>query len=95
MKTTKIYVDEVACLYAKVKNDSHLATLLGVKRQTLSQYRHGQSMSVLMAVRIADMLQLDPMETIAVTMYEQSRKDEDRTFWLHQYEKAVTRSANR
>lgn len=85
MKTTNNYIDSVQALYPKVKNDSQLAALLGIKRQTISQYRHGQSMSVIMAVRVADILGLHPMETISATMYEQCRSCEERAYWQQQF----------
>lgn len=85
MKTTLDYLNEVIKQHGSLKNDSQLAHFLKITRQAISKYRSGQDMSILTAVRVAELLNLDPMETISATMYRQCHYEEDKRFWMAHY----------
>lgn len=70
-----------------LRYDSDIAEAFNVSRSTLSQYRKGHNMSVLIAVKVAEILQLNPMETIAATLRHQARTTKDRDFWTERYKK--------
>lgn len=75
-------------VHPELKNDSRLAELLSISRQAVSQYRTGKNMSVIVAVRVARLLHLEPMETISATMAAQATTDAERKFWTEEYERA-------
>lgn len=79
MKNTIDYLDEVTRQHPGITNDSQLAHFLDITRQAISNYRKGQQMSVTVALRIAQVLELHPMETISATMYQQSQ--DNHTNW--------------
>lgn len=74
--------------YPEINNDSRLAEALTISRQAVSQYRTGQNMSVIVAVRIARLLHLNPMETISATMAAQAKTEAERKFWTAEYKAA-------
>lgn len=43
-------------------------------------------MSIYVAVKVAELLGIEPMETISATMYHQTKNEEEKTFWLNQYQ---------
>lgn len=88
-KTTKNYLDDVLKNYPSVKNDNQLAMLIGITRQAVSQYKNGQNMSVLVAIKLATLLGLDPMETVSATMLAQCKSDEEKIFWSSLYERSA------
>lgn len=88
MKTTTNYLDEILLVHPELKNDSRLAELLSISRQAVSQYRTGKSMSVIVAVRVARLLHLNPMETISATMAAQATTEAERSFWTAEYDHA-------
>ena len=74
----------------RFRYDSDVADAIGVSRSTLSQYRQGTNMSVLVAVKIAKLLNTHPMETIAATMEKQAEKagkEDERQYWQAVYTK--------
>lgn len=81
MKTTIQYIDALYEIATETKNDSQLAKILGISRQTISQYRGGQTMSNRIAVIVAMLLDIDPMEIISSSMWEQSKTENDKQFW--------------
>jgi predicted transcriptional regulator len=81
IKTTQNYLDEITRQHEDLRSDAALGRVLGVTRQAVYQYRRHTSMSVYVAVRIAMVLDIDPMETIAAAMYEQARGEEYKQFW--------------
>lgn len=90
MKKTTDYLDEVIRQHGGLKNDSQLAHFLHITRQAISKYRTEKgSMHIITAVRIAEILDLDPMETISATMYEQSTTEEHLEFWKEHYNGAL------
>lgn len=88
-KTTNNYLNDVLKNYPSVKNDNQLAMLIGITRQAVSQYKNGQNMSVLVAIKLAKLLDLNPIETVSATMLAQCKSDEERIFWSSLYEKSV------
>lgn len=88
MKKTTDYLDKLLELHKKdVKNDSQLAQLIGISRQAISQYRSGQNMNTYVCVKVAFLLNINPLETIAASMYEQSTNEEEKKFWFECYNK--------
>lgn len=75
-----------------LRYDANIAQALGVTRATMSQYRKGTCMSVLVAVKVAQLLDLSPMATISATMYHQAKTDTERKFWSSLYQDWTTRS---
>lgn len=65
-----------------LRYDRDLAAALGISGAALSLYRQGGNMSAIVAVKIALMLDLHPMETIAATMSHQAKTDADKAFWI-------------
>lgn len=70
--------------------DNDLVAALNITAYTLSKYKHGHNMSVTVAIKIAEILRIHPMETIAATMERQSEKAEDKALWRFYYEKYRT-----
>ncbi len=85
MKTTVNYLDEIVKQHGGLPRDSALAHFLGITRQAVSQYRTGSAMSIQIAVQVAEILDIDKMETISATMIEQSKTEEQKVFWQKQY----------
>lgn len=88
MKTTLDYLNEVIQRHAEICNDNQLALFLNITRQAVYQYKRGQNMSVEVALKIADILCIQPLETVAATMYAQARSKEAQQFWETIYEAA-------
>lgn len=86
MKTTLDYMSDVTKKYPDLTSDNRLAKHLGLTRQAVSNYRRGQSMSVLVALKIAKLLDIDPMEPVAATLAAQSPTELERVFWTRWYE---------
>lgn len=70
-----------------IRYDADIAKALGVSKATMSLYRHGHNMSVLVALKVSEILRIHPMETIAATMVYQSKSEEDIKLWTYYYEK--------
>lgn len=71
-----------------MRYDSDIAEVLGISKTTMSSYRSGtHHMSVLVAVKIAEILRIHPMETIAATMERQAKPGADKALWRHYYDK--------
>lgn len=82
MKTTTDYLDMIQQQYGEeTRNDNRLATKLGVTRQAISQYRKGQQMSVAVALKVADLLGIDPAEPVFASLYHQAATQQEREFW--------------
>ncbi len=81
MKTTADWLDEL-----KRKNnlpsDYSLAKLLGVPPQNISKYMSGQrALDPYMAVRVANMLEVDAIKVIASVESERTRDVNKKDFW--------------
>jgi predicted transcriptional regulator len=86
MKTTIDYLSAVQAKHPELTSDNKLAQQLGLTRQAISNYRRGQSMSVQVALRVAIILELNPMEPVAATMAHQAGSREEQLFWFRWYE---------
>ena len=72
----------------RMRYDSDIAEVLDISKTTISSYRTGtHHMSVLVAVKIAEVLRIHPMETIAATMERQAKSPSDKSVWRHYYDK--------
>lgn len=88
--TASEYIDQILANSLEkgraYRYDSDIAKSLRVTKATMSQYRKGKEMSVIVAVRIANILCISPMTTICATMYHQAKKLEDQAFWRDHYQ---------
>jgi predicted transcriptional regulator len=82
---TIFYIDEILIRRPAIKTDAALARELGITKQAIGIYRQGGAMNVYVAVRIARMLDLNPMETISATMHQQAKTEAERQFWRDEY----------
>jgi len=87
MKTTLDYLNQVIRKQEEITNDNQLARHLGITRQAIHQYKGGQNMSVLVAIKVALVLEIHPLETVAATLFAQAKTDLEREFWLGEYER--------
>ena len=88
MKTTLDFLNEVVAMHRdKITSDSALARFLGVTRQAIHNYKQGQTMSVLVALTVAEILKIHPLETVAATLHAQAATEKEAAFWLDLYEK--------
>lgn len=85
MKTTLDYLNQVIQEHSGIENDNQLAGFLGITRQAIYQYKQGQNMSVLVAIRVARTLGISPMETVSATLWAQAKTEEEQTFWAEEY----------
>lgn len=93
MTTTLTFLNEVVAKHREeITSDSALARFLGVTRQAIHQYKQGQNMSVLVALKVAKVLEIDPLEPVAATLHAQAATEEEKEFWLQLYEKHKRRS---
>ncbi|VVD70766.1 hypothetical protein PFI31113_00592 [Pandoraea fibrosis] len=81
MRSTK-YLDELR-QQKQFKNDTELAEYLGLKQNTISQYRHGKAfMSNDVCLRIADALLMDsPVPVIAAVDMDRAEKAGEHSLW--------------
>jgi predicted transcriptional regulator len=75
-----------------IRYDANIAERIGVSKATMSLYRRGGNMSIYIAVKVAELIGIEPMETISATMYHQTKSEEEKTFWLNQYQNWTTRN---
>mgnify|MGYP000335798279 CR=1 FL=1 len=88
MRTTLEFLNEVVAAHREeITSDSALARFLGVTRQAIYQYKTGQNMSVLVALKVARILNIEPIEPVAATLHAQAATEEEREFWLEIYER--------
>lgn len=81
LKTTADFLDalKVRC---GLPSDYAIAQLLGVTRQQVSHWRRGaQGFSDLIAVQVAELLELDPMVVIAARNAERAKRTDERQVW--------------
>lgn len=87
MRTTLEFLNEVVAMHRdEITSDSSLARFLGVTRQAIHQYKQGQNMSVLVALKVARILGCHAMEPVAATLHAQAATEDERDFWLTAYE---------
>ncbi|ELW9447700.1 DUF3693 domain-containing protein [Burkholderia orbicola] len=81
MKTTIEYLDAYKAKLG-VDSDYAAAKALGVTRSAVSNYRNGsRGFDDATAVRIAEVLDVNPMEVIAAVHGEWARTEDMREFW--------------
>lgn len=87
MKTTVEYLNAVKAR-RDLPSDYAAAKLLGVTRAAVSRYRLGQGyFEDIVALRVAEILEIDPMEVIAAVNLERARTESDRLTWTAFLEK--------
>ncbi|WP_438392346.1 Cro/Cl family transcriptional regulator [Caballeronia sp. DA-9] len=93
MKTTVDYLDAVK-KRLNLPSDYAIAKALHVTRAAVSSYRVGRtSFDNLTALRVAEILDVQPFEVIAAANVERARDDETRSLWEHAWGKAVGATA--
>jgi len=81
MKNTVDYLNN-AKKKLGIKSDRQLAIWMGVGTPTLSQYQSGKRIiDDYAAAKIAEALNIDEMEVIAVANIEREKTEERRTYW--------------
>ncbi|MBY4945092.1 hypothetical protein K6V92_00440 [Cupriavidus respiraculi] len=81
MKTTLQYVDAVKAKL-NLPSDYAIAKALGVTRAAVSSYRNQRTFfDDLTAVRVAEILGLNPMEVIAAANRERAKSEDARRVW--------------
>ncbi|WP_454710700.1 helix-turn-helix domain-containing protein [Cupriavidus nantongensis] len=81
MKTTLEYVDAVK-IKLDLPSDYAIAKALCVTRAAISSYRTGRSyFDDLTAVRVAEVLGINPMEVIAAANRERAKSEDARKVW--------------
>lgn len=85
MKTTLDYLNQVIKSHPEIQNDNQLASFLGITRQAIHQYKHGQNMSVLVALKVAAALTIHPMGPVSATLYAQAKTAEEKNFWEQEF----------
>ncbi len=77
MKAIKHYLDRAIARHA-LRSDYGLAKKLGVRPSHISNYRNGRSCpDDKMAVRLAKLLEIDPLEIVAVANYNRAVRTEN------------------
>lgn len=88
MMTTKNYLDAVVTRH-KITSFADLAALLKISRQAVhKKMKIGGGMSPLVAVRVAQLLDLPILEVIAATQHEEAKNDEEKEIWAEIYKAA-------
>lgn len=87
MKTTNQYLDAVKAKHG-LTSDYQLAKLLGIRQSTISGYRAERShLDDLMALKVAELLSIDPMEIIAAANVERAKTAETKRVWTTAWER--------
>lgn len=78
-----------------IESDYALAKALGVTQQAVSSYRAGNSkINDDVALRVAEILQLHPLQVIAAANAERAKTDEQKARWMGVMEKFSTSFRN-
>lgn len=95
MKTTKEWLDQLAEEYG-ARNASSVARLLGVSRSSISQNKNGlHSLSMNTALKVADLLGVDPVMVIASSMQETLKNECAKEIWKLAYKSRADRKLPR
>ena len=82
MKTTIDYLTAVKELHG-LTSDYQLAKALRVRSSAIANYRAGRSgMDAMTAVRVAELLNVPPLEVLAHVEIERARTPAARNFWM-------------
>ena len=81
MKTTVYYLDKIKKV-EKLGSDYALAKLIGITQSAISRYRKQISfMDDYTAVKVAKILNIDPLEIISTANAERAKTDEEKKVW--------------
>lgn len=87
MKSTIDYMDE-AKRKLGIESDYAAAKWMRVNRATISNYRNGKRIiDDYAAAKIAEVLEIPPMEIIAVANVEREKDEEKKEYWKNFYER--------
>jgi len=87
MKTTKEYLNAVKAKTG-VASDYALSKVLDISRQQVSKYRNNNEfLSDLTCVKVASILEIDPMIVISAINAERSRNEKEKAVWTALFEK--------
>lgn len=90
---TGFWLDQAKRQY-ECKSDGELSRLLGVTKAAVSLQRAGRhEMSIKQAVKVAELLHVNPMAVICGVMYHQDPAEAE--FWLSVYEQTVRENDRR
>lgn len=79
-----------------IESDYALAKQLGVRQPTISSYRMGRSrMDDDVALKVAEILNLHPLQVIAAANAERAKTDEQKARWMGLMDKFSTSFRNR
>ncbi|EGD06468.1 helix-turn-helix transcriptional regulator [Pseudomonas sp. TJI-51] len=93
LRETGFWLDQVKQKYA-CKSDGELSRLLGVTKAAVSLQKAGRhEMSIKQAVKVAELLHVNPMAVICGVMYHQDPAEAE--FWLSVYEQTVRENDRR
>lgn len=86
MMTTVEYLDEVKAKLG-LPSDYAAAKALGVANSAVSRYRHGKgTFDDLVAFKVAEILEINPLEVICAINHERAANDEQRERWTARWE---------
>ena len=77
----KNYIDDIKSLL-KLKTYPETMEYLGMAKQSWTKIQKGSGVSEKNAMRIAQILNINPLEVVAVSMSLQAKNNEVRDFWL-------------
>ena len=81
MRTTLEFLDAVKRRH-QLTSDYQLARFLGVRQQTISSYRRGNSrLDEVMAIKVADALSMDRAHVLACIAAERAKSEQARKAW--------------
>lgn len=81
MKTTIEFLDAVKAKHG-VASDYALAPILGVTRSAMSKYRQKKDfLGDSTAIRVAELLEIDPLIVVASVHFERSKIDQEKALW--------------
>lgn len=76
--------------------DYRIAKLLGISTQNVSNYRTGRAMPInRVAMRLAELAGVDPLQAVAAVNLERSTTPEDRELWSAMLERVSHAKAGR
>lgn len=81
MKTIAPYIEEIKSLL-KLKTYPETMEYIGMQKQAWTAIQKGTGVAEKNAMRIAQILDIDPMEVIAVSMALKAKNREIRDLWL-------------
>lgn len=81
MKTIVPYINEVKSLL-KLKTYPETMEYLGMAKQSWTKIQKGSGVSEKNAIRIAQILNIEPLEIMAISMALKAENNEIRDYWL-------------